>query len=258
MLFLYPSDPFEKHLPDEVYAEEYEAALDAGLKCALFSFEDAQEDKFRPKPALEPGEAVVYRGWMLTVPEYIRLYKQTLDKGATLFVTPRQYEFAHYLVEWYPRCTEFTPKTLLFANDNDIDAELEATGWEGYFVKDFVKSLTTSRGSVARTIDEVHDIVKMLIQYRGKLEGGLCIRQYEDLITETEERYFVWKGKPYAREGVVPDLVGEVAKRIDSPFFTVDVAMRNDGVLRLIEVGDGQVSDRKQWTIEQLVSIFKN
>ena len=48
-------------------------------------------------------------------------------------------------------------------------------------------------------------------------------------------------------DGVVPDLVAEVARRTGSPFFAVDMAMRNDGVLRVVEIGDGQVSDHVGW-----------
>ena len=46
----------------------------------------------------------------------------------------------------------------------------------------------------------------------------------------------------------VPDLVQQVASRIPSPFFSVDVARRDDGVLRVVEVGDGQVSDLVGWS----------
>jgi hypothetical protein len=45
----------------------------------------------------------------------------------------------------------------------------------------------------------------------------------------------------------VLDLVLEVAKRISSPFFSVDLITREDGVQRVIEIGDGQVSDLVGW-----------
>jgi len=44
----------------------------------------------------------------------------------------------------------------------------------------------------------------------------------------------------------VPKIVQTIAPRIDSPFFSVDVVLSTDGTPRLIELGDGQVSDRKQ------------
>lgn len=67
----------------------------------------------------------------------------------------------------------------------------------------------------------------------------------------------MFQGKPYARNGVVPKIVRTIASRIDSPFFSVDVVLSTDGALRLIELGDGQVSDRKQWPAERFLEIFR-
>lgn len=256
MQFLYPCDPFSKNEPDEIYAEEFKAMQAAGMTCVVFSSEDAAEGKFRARPGLDNGEDVIYRGWMLREDEYARLAKQVAAAGAVLMTGLDKYLFCHYLPKWYSLCSDVTPATLTFRDDASIEEKLLSTGWLAYFVKDYVKSLTTSRGSVAKNIDEVHDIVNQLIQYRGSLEGGLCVREFEELRPETEERYFVWHGTPHARTGRVPDLVVNIAKRIDCPFFTIDVAERSDGDLRLIEIGDGQVSDRKQWTAEQFADIF--
>ncbi|MDO2128204.1 ATP-grasp domain-containing protein, partial [Escherichia coli] len=45
----------------------------------------------------------------------------------------------------------------------------------------------------------------------------------------------------------VPPRVEQEAQRIDCPFFSVDVVESTNGELRLMELGDGQASDRKQW-----------
>lgn len=260
MQFLYPCDPFSKNEPDEVYADEYKAALAAGLTCVLFSVEDAAEGKFRPRPALDADEPVTYRGWMLNEQEYARLFNQVQGTGAVLQTTPEQYVFCHHLPKWYSLCAEFTPSTLTFPGDtaftHELDEKLAHTGWDAFFVKDYVKSLTTSRGSIAKNIEEVHEVLKLIMQYRGTLEGGLCVREYEPLNTATEERYFVWQGVAYGRDGSVPEMVQQVASRVGSSFFSVDVCQRDDGVLRLIEIGDGQVSDTKKWTPEIFIRIF--
>lgn len=119
-----------------------------------------------------------------------------------------------------------------------------------------MKSLTTTRGSIASSVHEVEEIVSLIEQFRGEVEGGVCIRRYEDLLPETEERYFVLDGKAHGRGGDVPALVHEIARHAISPFFTVDVATRADGVLRLIELGDGQVSGLKQWPIAIFASMI--
>jgi ATP-grasp domain, R2K clade family 3 len=50
--------------------------------------------------------------------------------------------------------------------------------------------------------------------------------------------------------------VGYCADAISSPFFSVDVARRADGVDRIVEIGDGQVSDLVGWSIERFVNIW--
>ena len=47
---------------------------------------------------------------------------------------------------------------------------------------------------------------------------------------------------------VIPDLVRTCAERIPSKFFSVDIVRRRDGELRVVEVGDGQVSDLVGWS----------
>jgi hypothetical protein len=34
------------------------------------------------------------------------------------------------------------------------------------------------------------------------------------------------------------------------------VAERRDGILRIIEIGDGQVSDRKHWSVERFIQML--
>jgi hypothetical protein len=43
---------------------------------------------------------------------------------------------------------------------------------------------------------------------------------------------------------------------IPSPFFSVDIAERQDGIFRIVEIGDGQVSDLVQWTSKRFAEIW--
>jgi hypothetical protein len=54
----------------------------------------------------------------------------------------------------------------------------------------------------------------------------------------------------------VPEIVQRIAERIDSPFFSVDIVLALDDTLRLIELGDGQVSDRKKWPANRFVAML--
>lgn len=52
-------------------------------------------------------------------------------------------------------------------------------------------------------------------------------------------------------------MVVECARRIKSHFFSVDVAMRSDGRLRVVEIGDGQVSDLVGWEPGRFAELWK-
>jgi hypothetical protein len=255
MHLLLPSDPFNKSAPDEAYAEELAALRELGWNASLFSFEDFEQGDFRARPPLPEGATVLYRGWMLTTESYARLSEAVAARGARLNTSPEQYKLCHYLPGWYETCREFTIPTVFAKEDSDFSELLAPLGWQKFFVKDFVKSLTTARGSVAATIHEVGEVVKLLRQYRGQIEGGICVREFLGLRPETEQRYFVFNGIAHGREGLVPAMVNEVASRVQSPFFSVDVVEREAGGLVIIELGDGQVSDRKSWPASRFAEV---
>jgi hypothetical protein len=256
MRLLYPSNPFEKKKPDEAYEEEFDAAQLAGLSCSLYSAEDFELGEFKPRPLITENEEVLYRGWMLTPDSYAQLRSAVERKGGKMLTSLKQYRYCHYLPEWYAACEDVTPKTVFFAKDADFASALANQGWSAYFVKDYVKSLTTQRGSVAKTVEEIPEIVTLIEKFRGQVEGGVCVRQFEELSSESEERYFVFKQKAFARDGMIPEIVERIAARIDSPFFSVDIVLAADGVPRLIELGDGQVSDRKKWSADRFIEML--
>jgi hypothetical protein len=93
-------------------------------------------------------------------------------------------------------------------------------------------------------------------RFRGLIEGGFCVRRIESFLPDTERRYFVIDGVPHASTGEVPPIVQECAKRLRNRFYSVDVVQRADGQLRVVEVGDGQVSDLVGWTPERFARIL--
>jgi len=258
MRLLYPCDPFEKKKPDEAYAEEHDAAVAAGISCSLYSAEDFETGRFDPRPSLEVGATDIYRGWMMQPNAYAAFQAAIESKGAQVLTTADQYRNCHHLPEWYSLCEGLTPRTVFLEKNADFPGSLKDLGWTAYFVKDYVKSLTTARGSIARSAAEIPEIVGLIEKYRGQNEGGICVREYEKLLPETEERYFVYKRRAYARSGVCPSLVEAIAPRIDSPFFSVDVVQAASGDLRLMELGDGQVSDRKKWAADVFIRMLQN
>lgn len=176
MRLLYPCDPFEKKKPDEAYEEEFNAAKDAGLLCSLYSDEDFELGDFKPRPPLSGDEVVLYRGWMFTPERYAQLQQSIERKGGKVLTSTQQYRLCHYLPEWYPLCEDVTPKTLFMQKETDFPAALAGQEWSAYFIKDYVKSLTTVRGSVAKTIEEIPEVIALIEKFRGQIEDGVCVR----------------------------------------------------------------------------------
>jgi hypothetical protein len=256
MRLVYPTDAFKSTKVDEAYADEYAAARDAGFAVSLFSFEAFQSGEFRPFPAIEAGDAILYRTWMVTETEYGRLNEFTTAQGGVPLTTPDSYLLCHHLPRWYPLLRQFTSETRFYSADADVAADLTAAGWDGCFLKDFVKSLSTDGGSLVKDLLSVPTVVTKMRKYRGQIEGGLCARRIEEYDPATERRFFVYHGKAYGGGVTPPPPVLEAADVISSPFFSVDVAKRADGMLRIIELGDGQVSDRKHWTSQDFIKII--
>lgn len=256
MRFLYPTDAFHPKAVDEVYENEFSAVVSAGLKTALFSFEEFQAGELRIRPSPQPGETFIYRGWMLTEFEYERLYREIASFGATMLTRPEEYLLCHHLPRWLPLLREFTAETQCYSEHDDIAADLTTAGWQGCFLKDYVKSLSTGGGSVVTDLKTIPAVIASMRKYRGQIEGGICARKLESYDANTEHRFIVFRGIPYGDGVQIPTPVRAAAERIKSLFFTVDLSMRSDGVLRIIELGDGQVSDRKHWSSDAFVQIF--
>lgn len=256
MKLLYPSNPFQPKAPDESYEEEYAAAIACGFEVRLFSYEDFLAGSFKPRPALEPMDMICYRGWMLTPSEYEALHGCIGKCGASMITTPEAYTHCHYLPSWYPLLAKYTPTTHIYSESEDIVSKVIEHGWTGCFLKDYVKSLSTAGGSLITDIRTIPEVIAKMKKYRGQIEGGVCVREVEPFVAETEMRHFVVRGVPYASEGEVPEIVLNAATTVGSPFFSVDTIQRADGQLRIIELGDGQVSDRKSWAATEFIKLL--
>lgn len=257
MRILFPSSPFNPKVSDDLVKEQYESFLRAGYGVSLFSLESLQSGRLILQlPPTEPGD-FLYRGWMLTESEYRLLSEKIASLGSSLWTNPEQYLAAHHLPKWYPLIKDLTAETVILEQEEATEAILSSLSWDGYFVKDFVKSLKTSCGSRITNPRQLPALLREMKHFRGHIEGGICLRKFEHLEANSEIRYFVIKGVPFApTASEVPHIVTQVAARIKSPFFSVDVARRHDGVLRVVEIGDGQVSDLVGWTADRFAAIW--
>jgi hypothetical protein len=258
MHLVYPSHPLKTAQPDEQFVEEVMAIRDARFGASFFSLDNFQNREFRIIPSIPGDESVLYRGWMLAGPEYKALESELARSGASFLVSSDAYLANHHLPNWYPHIKDLTPETRIYPADCDLEAELRALNWPGFFIKDYVKSLKTSVGSRIFKPEQVSVVISEMRRFRGTIEGGFCVRRVEEFLPQTERRYFVIDGNPYAENGAVPDIVIECAKRLTGRFYSVDVVQRMDGKDRIVEIGDGQVSDLVGWTPSRFAAILAN
>src|SRR5688572_11225422 len=100
------------------------------------------------------------------------------------------------------------------------------------------QALKASIGSVVEDIEQIDTLVSEMERYRGMIEGGFCIRRYETFLPETEVRYFIINGTPYAppQDMPIPELLHLVIPRIHSYFYSVDIAINEQNQPRIIEI----------------------
>lgn len=257
MHFLYPTLPFHFGTIDPTFEAEANAIRSVGFSYSLISIEDLEQGLFKVRPTLTAGETIVYRGWMLNSQTYQTLHTAIEANGCMALSNLETYLLCHHIPNWYPYLTELTPETKFFTPSDNLELELHKLGWEGFFVKDFVKSLKTSLGSTITNPSQIATVIAEMQKFRGNIEGGLSIRQLEAILPQTEQRFFVINGQAFGSQTDPPAIVEKCIQRIDSPFFSVDVATRDDGQLRVVEIGDGQVSDLVGWEPLDFANAFK-
>jgi hypothetical protein len=262
LTLVYPADYFKPHAVDPDYRAEAEAFQ---ARSQTVSTWDGQV--LRPAPVA--GTRLLYRGWMLSGLEYTQLYSHWANLGYMLKTPPEHYGLCHYLHRWYHSLQALTPETDFIEADKDALDILQATlkvrlqqGWTAGFIKDAVKSLKTAGGSRVDTPEDVERWFAEMKHYRQALEWPICLRAWESWRVSTERRYFVYQEQllvpPEAKETPIPELIATVMARIDSPFYTLDVVQNEEGQWRLVELGDGQVSDHKGWEADTFVQDLLN
>ncbi len=279
MRLLFCTDPFDPGAPDAEYQVEASAAGAAGFATHLVDFEALQgndpERSVRRVPPADPPCPALYRGWMMTVDRYARLYAALRSRGVYLLNDPEAYRHCHHLPAAYSLIRPYTPRTVWLEIGPEVDfdrvvALLSGFGDAPLIIKDFVKSQkhywheacfipsASDRGAVER-------VVRRFVELQGEdLCGGLVFREYEEfepvgmhprsgLPLTREYRVFYFDGVPffttrYWEEGTYGTIelpfarFQSVAREIRSRFFTMDLALRKDGEWRIVELGDAQVA----------------
>lgn len=268
-------DPLRPTRPDPHFAPQAAAARDLGAGVALIDHDALlaghADDAVRRVPR-DLGPAW-YRGWMMPVAVHAELAAALARRGTRLCTTPPLYRAAHELPGWYGTFTTVTPPSRHRACAPNrppapaVLAELAAELPAGPgIVKDFVKSRKHDWDQACflpdlADTDAVHRVVRRFVDLQDDdLAGGIVLRAFEDFDrTAGEARVWWLDGEPVLTTPHPdtptllprPDLDGirPLVRALGCRFVTTDLARRTDGVWRVIEVGDGQVSDLPSGTV---------
>jgi hypothetical protein len=273
-------DPTDFQRPDEAYQGEVAACQAIGIPTALVSFEALVKDRnpakaVRHVPRHDSPMPALYRGWMLTPEHYGHLYDALLQQGLYLINDPAAYRHGHYLPESFSVIERHTPRSVWLRTGADLPMDsimelLRCFGSKPVVVKDYVKSSKHEWHEAcfipsAADRANVEKVVQRFLQIRGDdLNEGLVFREFIEFellgrhsksgmpLTKEFRLFFLngrlifwtnyWEEGDY--EGMSPplDQLLEVAGKVQSRFFTMDVAKRRDGEWMIVELGDGQVA----------------
>lgn len=269
MLLLVPSDPLRSRRADEHFAAEAAAASALGCGVALVDHDALSEPGGAGQAAArvpEGGGAAVYRGWMLASGQYAALADAVTARGVTLRTSPARYRRAHELPGWYPALAPVTPAAAWTQGDGEEEfrSACARLGPGPAVLRDYVKSMKHYWHEAAYVPDAADRAAawKIAARFRELREdefaGGFVLRRFEQL-TSAEARTW-WAGGTCRLVTAHPGTPGDLPPDIDLapftpligslalPFAIVDLALRADGTWRVIELGDGQVSDRPSTT----------
>ncbi|WP_245546138.1 ATP-grasp domain-containing protein [Nocardia higoensis] len=174
-----------------------------------------------------------------------------------------QYRRAHELPGWYSGLSEITPRSAWTTGDDRaaFDGALRELGSGPAVLRDYTKSMKHYWHEAA-FIPDVDDaerawrVASRFLELRGDdLTGGFVVRRFEQFVSAEVRTWWVDgvcrlvgphpdSPEDMPRAGFAPKEFERNIAGLALPFVTADFVLRADGSWRLVELGDGQVSDR--------------
>ncbi|MFE1817466.1 ATP-grasp domain-containing protein [Streptomyces anulatus] len=266
--FLFCADPLRLSRPDPQFSGEVAGARAAGGRIALLDHDAllAGDAAGAVARVARDSGPYWYRGWMIPSARYEELEAALGDRGCALLTGAAGYRRAHELPGWYEEFDGLTPRSVWCAmapgapppTADELTGLAAPLGPGPGIVKDFVKS-RKHEWHEACYVPELADgerlasVVGRFVELQGTyLSGGLVLRSFEPFVAGGEARVWWVDGEavlvtahpdtPGSAPVPEPASLREAVGRLGLRWVTTDVALREDGVWRVVEVGDGQVS----------------
>ncbi|MGI5168361.1 ATP-grasp domain-containing protein [Spirillospora sp. CA-253888] len=263
---LFCVDPLHPRRVDPHFAREAGAVRDHYGEIALIDHDALRggdaEGAVRAVPR-DLGPAW-YRGWMLSGEEYAALALALKRRGTVLLTHPEDYRRAHELPGWHDTFAGLTPASVWLPlapgqDPGDLSELVRPLPSGPGVVKDYVKSRKHEWDEACfvpdvKNLSRLHAVVAKMIALQDEfLAGGVVVREFERYDGGGEARVWWVDGEPALvgphpdSPGLDPDpeleAVAPAVRALGCRFITTDLARREDGMWRVVEVGDGQVSD---------------
>jgi hypothetical protein len=260
MIFLFPSLDNTLRQVDPNFDGEYQIARALGATTYLFDHDGFIYDGSIKTnlPKQEDKVDIILRSWMLKSFKYEILWNYLNDEKNCLLVnSPEQYLNTHYYSRSYPILKDIMAPSKILLNFDDSTL-LENKPSEKFIIKDLVKSERDCFTIPVDNDDVYLSKVKEFIELRGRLfYPGLVFKKIMPLKKydgkTNEIRCFIHRGNIlYISNNSNLDqfkidekwlkLIEEAIPKIDSNFWTIDLAELENGDWFVLETGDGGVS----------------
>jgi ATP-grasp domain, R2K clade family 3 len=282
-MLLVPADALTPRRPDEHFAGEADAARAAGLDVVLVDHDALTVGgDVRPAVARIPqspaGAVAIYRGWMMTSGQYAMFADALTARNTMLRTSPAQYRLAQELPGWYPALADVTPRSMWTAGDDrdGFERARRDLGGGPAVLRDYVKSMKHYWHEAAFIPDLGDAAAAWAVASRFRQQRdddfavGFVLRRFEPFVSAEVRTWWVdgacqlvgpHPDTPHdpPPTDLDPSTIAPLIAGLRLPFVTVDLARRTDGVWRVVELGDGQVSDRPSTiTPDDLIAALTN
>lgn len=262
-LLIYPASPLDPRAAEEHFEAEWSRLARAPMRY------DADDERLIPGARDLEGETLLYRGWILTPLQYARLAGLVERRGGRLLVSPEGYAASQFGTTWFGAAAGLTPATEVLrygATHDDVLAAYDRVaarvgGGAGQraVLKGVSKSLK-HEWDTAMYVPDRSRVAAVVDAFRERVaeheEPLLLLRAYEEW-RPGELRVF-WAENaavsvaPHPQTPDAPSPEGlEAFLRVLAPvvaglkagLVTTDLTRSAAGDWRLVEVGNGQVSE---------------